>query len=564
MASKPIPQPNARTFSIVDVVAELGRGRMRIPEFQRPLRWKWEDVCRLFDSIVKGYPIGNLLLWQKHAPAAHVRLGALSIDAPEFPDGWWVVDGQQRLISLANALSDDAMGDDRFALAYDLEKAVFTRVPKTPEPFIVPLPVLFDLQRLLRWMVTNQVASEMLDDASRITKAIREFSIPAYVVEQQDETVLRDIFDRVNNSGKRLSRAEVFSALHPAIGGVGAGQWSLENIITTVDRECLFGQLDDDAVLSAILARRGPDFTRDIHSEFGGQSQKSKDFGEESQNDAYRNGQEAIVRAVQFLQRDAGVPHVSFLPYRYLLVVLSRFFAHFPSPEPRNRILLRRWFWRAAMLGLSAFRGGTTGATRELAGRIRAHEESESVARLLTAPMDRPLATPDLKRFNMKAAESRVVLCALWALRPCSLITGMEFGQEDLGAAISSGSGLASVLERIVRTEPKNQKAWVANRLFLLDEAPNGIADLITTPPPLLEGEKLRLVRESHALSDDLVSRLADGDFQTFLAGRQDRLERVVSDFVTRMTEAEFEDTPPLDELDLDADEENGDDHDEA
>jgi Fe2+ or Zn2+ uptake regulation protein len=36
------------------------------------------------------------------------------------------------------------------------------------------------------------------------------------VVEQQDEATVRDIFDRMNNSGKRLSRAEVFSALHPS------------------------------------------------------------------------------------------------------------------------------------------------------------------------------------------------------------------------------------------------------------------------------------------------------------------------------------------------------------
>jgi len=102
MADHPISQPTAKTFSVVDLVAAALAGRLRIPEFQRPLRWQWKDVSRLFDSIVKGYPIGNLLLWTRPAPAAEIRLGALRIRAQGFQDGWWVVDGQQRLTRTGN------------------------------------------------------------------------------------------------------------------------------------------------------------------------------------------------------------------------------------------------------------------------------------------------------------------------------------------------------------------------------------------------------------------------------------------------------------------------------
>jgi hypothetical protein len=95
MTTRHFSQPSARTFSVDDLVKYVGEGRVRIPEFQRPLRWQWEDVRRLFDSIVKGYPIGSLLLWQRSAPAGNVRLGAIVVDSPAFTDGWWVVDGQQ-------------------------------------------------------------------------------------------------------------------------------------------------------------------------------------------------------------------------------------------------------------------------------------------------------------------------------------------------------------------------------------------------------------------------------------------------------------------------------------
>lgn len=551
MASDALTQPNARTFTVVEIVNELLKGRLRVPDFQRPLRWQWEDVRRLFDSMVKGYPIGNLLLWQKSAPEGCVRLGNLEIKAPAFQDAWWVVDGQQRLISIANALADSENGTtEHYALAYDLRTSDFVRPPKTLDALIVPLPVLFDLQRVLRWVVDNPDARERLEHASQVTARLREYKIPAYVVEQQDETTLRDIFDRVNNFGKRLSRAEVFSALHPV--GETSSAPTFEAIIARVDAECSFGQLDGQAVLSAILARRGSDFTRDIRAEFKAEKNQQLDFAEESQRDAYERGGAALIRAVKFLQQEAGIPHVSFLPYRYLLVVLTRVFALFPNPEPRNLVLLRRFVWRVAMHGPGVFRGGTTGATRDLASRIRMGDETASISRLLADPLDRSPAKPDLRRFNMKSAEGRVALCALWSLGPRSFLTGTAFNNQQLGAAIATAGALSAVLERVIPREPSECKGWAANRILLLDEAPDGVVDLVTRPPEGWSAKCTEDVWKSHALSAELVHALETGDHGGFLGKRQDLVEQVTSAFVSRMAEIGFEDTPPLDELDLD------------
>src|SRR5437867_3243552 len=75
-------QPSASTYDLEDLVSQAWRGGIRVPHFQRDFRWGTEDVIRLFDSIVKGYPIGSLLLWVRRSPAARVTLGALEIDAP--------------------------------------------------------------------------------------------------------------------------------------------------------------------------------------------------------------------------------------------------------------------------------------------------------------------------------------------------------------------------------------------------------------------------------------------------------------------------------------------------
>lgn len=553
MTNPSISQSAARTFSVVDLVAEALKGRIRIPEFQRPLRWQWEDVRRLFDSIVKGYPIGNLLFWKRPAPAADIRLGGLSFTAREFEEGWWVVDGQQRLTSLASALSDAGGRNERFALAYDLREEKFVRLGYEGDGFIVPLPVLFDLQRLVRWFTKDYPeASEKLDEASRVTRAIREYQVPAYLVDQNDEVVLRDIFDRLNNYGKRLSRAEVFSALHPGQTSSVEPFSNFQKIAESIHDERGFGIIDDDTVLRAVLARRGGNVTRDIRVEFSNRTRESRDFAHEIPEESYRQGELALLRAVVFLQEDAGVPHFAFLPYRYLIVVLVRFFSHFPEPDPRNRVLLRRWFWRAALIGLGPFSSSWTNAISNLANRITAHDETGSIQQLLSKPIDQNLSLPSLTGFKTSSAASRIVLSALWALKPRSLLTGQPYDRQQFVEAIQPEDTLASVAKRIIHREPESRKAWAANRILILeDELPESVFSLLINPRLGRAVEECDLLA-SHALDAELIKILAEGNKTAFLDGRQQRIKQVVADFIERMAETKLEDTPPLDGFDLD------------
>lgn len=553
MTNPSISQSAARTFSVVDLVAEALKGRIRIPEFQRPLRWQWEDVRRLFDSIVKGYPIGNLLLWKRPAPTADIRLGGLSFTAKEFEEGWWVVDGQQRLTSLASALSDAGGRDERFALAYDLREEKFVRPSKEEDGFIVPLPILFDLQRLVRWFTKDHPeASEKLDEASRVTRAIREYQVPAYLVEQNDEAVLRDIFDRLNNYGKRLSRAEVFSALHPGQTSSVEPFSHFQKIAESIHYERGFGIIDDDTVLRTVLARRGGNVTRDIRVEFSNRTRESRDFANEVPEEAYRQGELALLRAVVFLQEDAGIPHFAFLPYRYLLVVLVRFFAHFPDPDQRNRVLLRRWFWRAALIGPGPFSSSWTNAISNLANRIVANDETGSIQQLLDKPIDQDLSLPNLAGFKTSSAASRIILSALWALEPRSLLTGQPYDRQQFVEAIQMEDTLASVAKRIIHREPDSRKAWAANRILILeDELPESVSDLLINPQLGRDVAECDLFT-SHALNAELVKILAAGNKTAFLDGRQQRIKQIVADFIERMAETHLEDTPPLNSFDLD------------
>ena len=555
-------RPTATTFDVEQLAQWAWEGRIRIPHFQRPLRWQREDVIKLFDSIVRGYPVGSLLLWHRPAPRETLQLGALRIDAPKLADALWVVDGQQRITALANALHSEGQSDDRFRISYDLRKKAFVPTPRDAEPTVIPLPVIFDLREVLRWFAEHPDAIDYVNDANEITRTIRQFKVPAYEVSQEDPEVLEDIFDRMNNYGKRLTRAEIFSALFAGPEKTKEVTPTLERIGQNIDDDLEFGLIDNDTVLQAVLARRAPDVHREIRNEFGEAARAFIEFPDEDRDTAYMQGEEAIRRSVIFLQNVAGVPHIALLPYKYPLVVLTRLFAHHANLDDRNLQLVRRWFWRTVLVGPEIFRGSTSGAVRALNRAVRPDDLEGSIQRLLELipPQAR---IPDLKRFRSNEAQSKLVLCSWWSLAPQSLSTGEPFGRADLAACIGdSRTALDAVQYVVSRYSVKaDLRPWAANRTLYPtdDKSEMGTLESLLTSLEnkiLLSSTQWESALASHSMNLAMAAMIERGEIEGFMTTRQDALARQLENFLQQRCEWNFEDTPPLESLILDDEDE--------
>jgi hypothetical protein len=84
-------------LQIVDIVKNIDDatlGVLNVPEFQRRYVWGPSKVADLVDSLWRGYPIGTLLLWESAYDSPRTALGTQG-------QKLWVVDGQQRITSLA-------------------------------------------------------------------------------------------------------------------------------------------------------------------------------------------------------------------------------------------------------------------------------------------------------------------------------------------------------------------------------------------------------------------------------------------------------------------------------
>src|SRR4051794_26511654 len=83
------------TYSLATLVDDIRRGKIGLPELQRPFVWPNTKIRDLFDSLYRGYPCGFLLLWETGA-----GLKGIGINGKDEAPSLAVVDGQQRLTSL--------------------------------------------------------------------------------------------------------------------------------------------------------------------------------------------------------------------------------------------------------------------------------------------------------------------------------------------------------------------------------------------------------------------------------------------------------------------------------
>ena len=503
-------RPEARTLTVEELVHRVRRGGIRVPHFQRGLLWESRHVLELFDSILRGYPIGSLLIWEHPAEAARVHVGPLVVDAPEAQAGWWVVDGQQRLTSLTVGLSRPlplpTSPEDPFVVYFDADQGEF-RTPDRAGGAMrawVPAPLMADSAQLHKWMLTW---SEKENDAwvGRVLEAgkrLREYVVPLYVIRTDDEATLRRIFHRSNQAGVRLEWTDVHAALY---GTSGARPTTLEELADELEVVGL-GRPEEGSLLRCLFALRGLDPTRSP----GEHIRKHGELVDGAASDALP----ALRRVLSFLRTSAGIPHLRLLPRSTVLVPLTRWFALHPEPVTRSRALLARWVWRALV---SPSKMDERTLLRRSVETIDGDEE-ESLQRLLALlPREAPDEIDLGARFDARTARSRLALLTMAHAAPRDLCTGAPL---EVAALVDEHDRAAFVSAIDARSEADARTApWarVLHPPLTVSQVREALA---------LQNESRAENLASHLISDIAGQALLRRDDDTFLSERERDLQR--------------------------------------
>ena len=67
---------HVQQYKIYQILSDIQKGEIVIPEIQRPFIWDSTKVRNLMDSLYRGYPVGYIIAWKN--PNVRLKDGTIS------------------------------------------------------------------------------------------------------------------------------------------------------------------------------------------------------------------------------------------------------------------------------------------------------------------------------------------------------------------------------------------------------------------------------------------------------------------------------------------------------
>ena len=425
------------------LVERIADGKIRVPRFQRAFVWRQTDLHALLDSILRGFPIGSILVWDTEENIESTRrIGPMEI-SPR-PDGMigYLLDGQQRVSTLVGTLrlTDDMneiVDQVDWRVYYYLDTREFHRAPTDgvgPQHF----PVRSLLNTAGFFEACHRIQSEdgdsvqsrkWLDEADRLANAFRNYQLPLIRIRDADLDSAVAVFARLNRTGRKMDADEMVSALTYQKGQFHLAQ-KLTEFKAELDKKG-FGNLDRVFLLRAVLAA----LDRDIYAKDWGADLMVKPEVREALPSAFESATEGIRCALKFLV-NLGVTSDRLLPYGLQLVFLGEFFRQCPQPAASVADLLSRWFWVMSFTGW--FGGVNTAQAKHALNEIR--DLATGVRTRFSVVNLEAQAQPFPDRFDGRSARVRAFLLYLASLEPRSLRGESALDPGELLSTLGTGA----------------------------------------------------------------------------------------------------------------------------
>ncbi len=335
--------------SIQDLLSQIRRSDILLPEFQRGYVWNRDQVRALMQSLYHKHPTGHLLVWRTYKPPK-VRGGEARANGHSL----LLLDGQQRLTTLYVLVEGKPPpfyeGESLF---FDLHFNVQTEEFRFWQKSLMEKnPVWFSVHDFLREGLNSLLQNlDRLDDERREVvlgnvsplsrlDGIRDYTYTVDEVSDERYTVdeVAEIFNRVNSKGTPLTKVDLALA-HICTIWPGA-RAEMRAFNATMEQHgfggdfnflvrCLAGVATGSVTLEGSF-RRTP--------------------AQELQN-AWREMQAAFEHLVNVLKHEAFIDDLKDLPTSYVLapatIYLARQGGSFPTEVIKRRFI--RWMYLAGL-----------------------------------------------------------------------------------------------------------------------------------------------------------------------------------------------------------------------
>ena len=373
---------------------------LRIPTIQRQFVWDAEDVRDLIDSIVNGYPIGAIIIWE---PTSQFPSAPL-VGKDDGDSRRYVLDGQQRLTALSLMMNGGwqiERGDKIIrtsAISYVPETGKFYLSEKKGiDVSLIVRAALADTDSLLKLQKDYKaVCKKVIDEVGR---KIVGYQLPMYVLKTDaadDEGAyekIAEIFTRVNSAGVKIGNLEMFLSFFAA----AFPRKEKDRIIQLHEKLSESFELDLEPLVRFIFSRLGvsqnqltkiTSFRRailNLRERYAGDPEKISRI--------LSRAETATDVVLKVLESDFGMASSQFMPSQNTLLPLfdfafTRKFASTKEIPGKDRRKMLYWFLVGSFNGI--YSSSANWKIEEDLALIRSGKSAFPLDALLKAMKDRP------------------------------------------------------------------------------------------------------------------------------------------------------------------------------
>ncbi len=207
------------SWQVSQLVADIHSGKIQLPDLQRPFVWPSAKVRDLFDSMYRGYPVGELMFWDVAAQDESRALG----EGTQFTGSHQIIDGQQRLTSLYAAIMGHEVRDhdykkkliriafNPFSEKFEVRTPPITKSPEWIDDISTVFKSPFQARRefIKRFEATGADLTEEQHEKIEIVfsklVALNNYTFNVVHLDASaDKRLVADVFVRINSEGVRL------------------------------------------------------------------------------------------------------------------------------------------------------------------------------------------------------------------------------------------------------------------------------------------------------------------------------------------------------------------------
>lgn len=329
------------------MLEKVRNGQIAIPLFQRDFIWSPKQITEFFDSILRQYPIGSLILWMPENDQFRTldNLEGIEVVHADKNEMWYVLDGRQRITTLLSTLYEGGNNSRKYYVNLDDDYHVvnWNRPTQPTKMHWLCLSEALDsfalvgyLERLKNSNLSDSKKAEYASKAKEVNKTLMAYEISYTIVRGGGIEDAVEIFSRLNSKTTLISTDYMIQALAydtkdnflfaDAISEIKQGleQYGLGNISREVILKCVYNYTK-----KAFVDCKAEDLL-DIKTDL-------RSITNQLKNDTFL--------AAKFLNEECGVVDSRLLPYIYQFVMLSLFFRYNKELTSEQKLNLKRWFF---------------------------------------------------------------------------------------------------------------------------------------------------------------------------------------------------------------------------